>query len=97
MANAYKNKIIFNGNTLIDISDTTAVASDVSIGKSFYLADGSKANGTAPSVDYYYISSVNNGDGSQNLVITDVANGNDEYLIVIEDNGDDTIRIIIIG
>ena len=46
MANAYKNKIVYNGNTLIDLSDTTAVAADVNSGKYLYLADGSRVQGS---------------------------------------------------
>ena len=47
MANRYKNKVVYNGTTLIDISDTTAVQSDVASGKSFYTASGQKLLGTA--------------------------------------------------
>ena len=47
MANQYKNKVVYNGTTLIDISDTTAVQSDVASGKSFYTASGQKLLGTA--------------------------------------------------
>lgn len=41
------NKVIYNGNTLIDLTDTTAVASDVARGKVFYGANGEKIVGTA--------------------------------------------------
>ena len=45
--NPYVNKVVFGNNTVIDISDSTAVASDVAQGKYFYLATGEKAQGTA--------------------------------------------------
>ncbi len=40
------NKVIYGGSTLIDISDTTVVASDVASGKYFYGNDGVKTQGT---------------------------------------------------
>lgn len=40
------NKVIFGGNTLIDISDTTSAAADVASGKYFYTSAGVKTQGT---------------------------------------------------
>ena len=45
--NPYVNKVqLADGTSLIDISDTTATASNVVAGSYFYLADGSKVQGT---------------------------------------------------
>lgn len=48
MPNQYVNKVVrSDGTTLIDISDSTAVAADVAQGKYFYLATGQKVLGTS--------------------------------------------------
>lgn len=49
MANAYKNKVVYGGNTLIDLTDATATASDVLSGKTAYGATGQKLTGTIAS------------------------------------------------
>ena len=66
MANQYKNKIIYNGTTLMDISDTTAVAADVASGKYFYTANGTKTAGTA---------SGSSGSSGQTVTGTVMGNG----------------------
>lgn len=45
------NKVVYGNQTLIDITDTTATASDVIKGKYFYDAAGIKTLGTAASVN----------------------------------------------
>jgi len=42
----YNSKIVFGSETLMDITDTTALASDVLSGKKFYGKDGAPTNGT---------------------------------------------------
>ena len=41
------NKVVYAGNTLIDLTDTTATAADVAQGKYFYTNAGVKTEGTA--------------------------------------------------
>lgn len=45
------NKVDFGGNTLIDITDTTALAADVLAGKYFYTAAGIKTAGTGSGIE----------------------------------------------
>lgn len=60
--NPYVNKVqLADGTTVIDISDTTAAASDVASGKFFYTAAGAKTAGTGTG-------------GSGTITITDIAN-----------------------
>lgn len=45
--NQYVNKVVYGAVSIIDITPTTAVESDVAQGKVFFKADGSQATGTA--------------------------------------------------
>lgn len=47
MPNPYVNKVTANGQTLIDLTQDTAIASDVASGKYFHLATGERVAGTA--------------------------------------------------
>ena len=44
--NPYVNKVVYGSQTIIDISDSTAVASNVISGKKFHTADGALKTGT---------------------------------------------------
>ena len=53
--NPYVNKVIrADGQTVMDITDTTAVASDVAAGKVFYLATGERVVGTLDVLNTFY-------------------------------------------
>jgi len=47
MANEYVNKIVLGNETLLDLTADTATAADVAQGKTFHLATGAPATGTA--------------------------------------------------
>ena len=44
--NQYVNKVVYDGNTLIDLTSDTAVAADVLSGKYFHLASGQRVQGS---------------------------------------------------
>ena len=46
MANLYKNKVIYGGNVLIDLTQDDVTAADVASGKKFHLPSGAVATGT---------------------------------------------------
>ena len=46
MANQYVNKVIYAGETLIDLTSDTAIASDVLTGKYFHLKSGQRVAGS---------------------------------------------------
>lgn len=46
MANQYVNKVVYGGETLIDLTGDTAVAGDVLEGKKFHLKSGEQTTGT---------------------------------------------------
>lgn len=45
-SNQYVNKVVYDGDTLIDLTSDTAVATDVLTGKYFHLASGQRVAGT---------------------------------------------------
>ena len=46
MANLYKNKVIYGGDVLIDLTQDDVTAADVASGKKFHLPSGATATGT---------------------------------------------------
>lgn len=46
-SNQYVNKVVYGGDTLIDLTADTAVASDVAAGKYFHLKSGERVAGTS--------------------------------------------------
>lgn len=68
MANQYKNKVIYNGNTLIDLSPTTTTTDKILSGYGCFGANGQWIDGSLVVNKYYTGSSEpssslgNNGD-----------------------------------
>lgn len=51
MPNTYKNKVVYNGTTLIDLTEDTVTASTLMQGYTAHAADGSTIVGTVPDGD----------------------------------------------
>lgn len=58
------SKVILNGVTQMDVTDTTAIADDVAEGKVFYTADGNRTVGTGSAMTELWLSVV---DGAINI------------------------------
>ena len=89
------NKVVqSNGTTLIDISPTTAVASDVASGKVFFLANGNQATGTGSGGSGYTrtvvsqeqtVTAVNNGTyNAASLTYEEMLVEGDDYIITFD-------------
>lgn len=48
-----RSKVVYYGTTLMDITDTTAVADKVLSGYNFYSANGIKTSGSLNIITYY--------------------------------------------
>lgn len=51
MPNTYKNKVVYNGTTLIDLTADTVTAATLMQGYTAHAADGSTIVGTVPNGD----------------------------------------------
>ena len=49
-SNPYKNKVVYDGTTLIDLTGDDVTAADVKSGKTFHLPSGEPSTGTGPDV-----------------------------------------------
>lgn len=63
------NKVEYGGDTLIDITDTTANAGDVVQGKTFYTADGNRATGSYNETDPVFSASPAAGITVSNITV----------------------------
>lgn len=86
MANQYKNKVIYNGNTLIDISDSTVTADKLLQGYTAYAADGSKIIGTHTDEVTYNVTQQLTGVSSSNNA-NKVISGGSLYLTIEPEQG----------
>lgn len=67
------NKVVYYGETLMDITDTTASASDVLSGKIFYGADGSRLEGSIDNITMTHATLAETTDPTYALTgVTDV-------------------------
>ena len=81
MPNQYVNKVAVNGSTIIDLTGDTVTAADVAQGKTFHLASGASAVGTASG----------SSSGAFSDVIETLPNGGEHHIITGVDISADTV------
>ena len=79
--NQYKNKVVYNGNTLIDLTGDTVSASDVAQGVFFHLPTGEPAVGTA--------SGSNLSTATMTIINDTYVGGSARVPIAVDDSGDE--------
>ena len=76
MPNQYKNKVVVDGATLIDLTADTVTAADVAQGKTFHLPSGAPATGTATGGGGVY------QDENGYLVLSETGGGGSSYTLI---------------
>ena len=69
MANQYKNKVVYGGTTLIDLTSDTVTAADLRTGVTAHDASGAVVTGTATS-GLTYITTTQDSHGGDIVTIT---------------------------
>lgn len=86
--NEHVNKVEYFGQTIMDITDTTATAGDVDSGKVFYAASGLRTVGTGDSVKTITMNgttySPSSGDVNLGNVVTDISGKADKADTVLD-------------
>lgn len=80
------NKVQYGRTVLIDITDSTAIASDVALGETFYTKDGVKRTGTKSDASPIDVDNSTGSVSNETLIISSGSGGGTTQYIVLYDN-----------